>query len=156
MIPSFKQLLAQKLESTELFEMAYNRRKAIDIISVFHIQIVKHFIKVALFPEHRDSQHWNHELEVWLSEIDDIKTKPNGRRLKYEDYYENLYDGVLGHSGALFDKVKSLYRTNSIEYIPDVDYEILHNKFQQMYEELCDDFSIGTYKGLNEYIQLLK
>lgn len=159
---AFSELLRDYLEDrlfeTKLFEMAYDRRKALDILSSYNNQIALHFIKVSLFPDHKDCEHWKEELWNWLThQIDAIRLKPKGRKLKYSDYYEYLFDQPLGHEGAVEQKVKSMQKGKRLpDDLPDMNFEEVRLKLNIMYEELCDDLSIDNYDGIDKYIEMIQ
>lgn len=159
----FDKILREVFENvimkTKLFEMAHDRQKALDILRSLQGTIANHFIKVMLFPDHQDCEHWEFELETYFnSEIDRLRLKPKNKKLKYSDYFDVLFDEPLGHPNAVKQSVTSLYKgkIKRIPSIPDVDYEEVRLKLKAMYEELCDDLSIDNYDGIEKYIEMLK
>ena len=119
--------------------------------------IADHFIKIVLFQEHQDVEHWKYEIDEYItSKINKIRLKPNNRKLRYEEYFEILFDEPIGHEGALDYIVKGMFRLKRIPYIPKVNFEEVRMKLKIMYEELCDDLSIDNYDGIDKYIDMLR
>ena len=153
---TFKEFLAKQLTKTTLFEMAYSRQKAMDEVSALRDTILNHILKVVLFSEHQDAEHWKVELDVYISLVDEIVTKPKNRKLKYEDYFELLFGGPFGHPEGIERRVKNLYKTKRISSLPNVNYDNLQERIEHLYEELCDDLAIGMCKDVDDYLSFVK
>jgi hypothetical protein len=154
---SFKEFIMEQMMQTELFEMAHSRQKALDLIRSLQGTIATHFIKVALFPDHQDYKHWCFELETYFSDdINEIRLKPNNRKLKSDDYFDILFDEPLGHENAVAHRIKSLYKLKRVPYIPNVDMEDVRLRLRDMYEELSSDLFLDTYDGIDKYTEMLK
>lgn len=150
---TLKEMLIEAIMGTELFEMAHSRQNALDVVRGLQFELSEHFIKVMLFPDSRDLNHWKTELSTWLTRINRTRIKPNNKKLKYEDYFDLLYDEPLGHPTAIKDILSDIrYQYNEYKDSLDVD----ENKLKLMYEELCEDLSIDKYEGLDYYLEMLK
>lgn len=153
---SLKEIFLELLSETTLCEMALERKEALLLCTHSSFQIVRHFIKVYLFPDHRDYSHWRYEIANWLEDINEIDLKPNNKKLKFEDLYRTLYDQPIGHTDAVKNMIAKMVERNRIPYIKNVNYELLHSKLESMYHQLCIDLSINQMKNINYYIDMLE
>ena len=61
---------------TDLFEMAYQRKKAINIITGLQQPIARHVVKYLHYDASNETKnHWIAEINAWLYTIDEIKLK---------------------------------------------------------------------------------
>jgi hypothetical protein len=69
MTMKIREILCRELLKTNLFELAYSRRRAIDMVSDLQDQISIHLIKTIMYSESQWTDHWYTELNAWLLKI---------------------------------------------------------------------------------------
>lgn len=142
----FIEFLADKLMETSLFEMAYERKKAINEVSALARQIKTHLVKLYAFDD-QAHDHWVMELDTFFSDIDDITLTPNNKKLSGDIYYQLLWDQPLNNGVGFITKLinrmvarqysnckrSSLTDVQIYEQIEKVlhtiSYDIANNKF---------------------------
>jgi hypothetical protein len=100
MIKSLPQSLIETatklLMETRLFEMAYERKKAIDLISSLDTQLADHMTMIEHSPESLNVPHWKTEVNAFLSKIHRSSKLKGNKILKKDDLHANLWDGPMG------------------------------------------------------------
>jgi hypothetical protein len=81
-----KEILLDKFLETKIFEMAYSRQRAWEVVHGKSKPLTDHIIKLLTMPNARDRYHWVNEINVWIEDIQDIILKPGNSRLKERDY----------------------------------------------------------------------
>ena len=147
------EIFQERLMGTNLFEMAYEKKKAMELITKYQITIAEHFIKILVYPDYHDIQHWRYEINEKIRRyINSIRLKPNNRKLKYEDYFKILFDEPLGHEGAVKYIVDYLIELEKLPNIKNINYHMLEGKLKVIYEELCDDIAIDNFSNIEKYL----
>lgn len=142
-----KDLMIDWLSDTELFEMAYQRKKAIEIVSNYQRQIARHIIKYFYYDVSMETKkHWVAEIDGWLAIIDEVKLK-NKKRLSGDVYYKLLFDEPLGeitdiqgivknidkiHGMKDYDKIGTLTELHikCEKVLHTISYELANDKFE--------------------------
>lgn len=92
-------------------------------------KIAEHLAKCAMYGDALGSgkyNHWiEHELATWISEINEITSKPKGKKLKQSQYAEHLF-------GALGDE-----RSDARSAL--IDLQLYNEKSPKPYPEVCID-----------------
>lgn len=153
---SMKELFLNLILETELFEMAYDRKKCIKTCEDLSHELCYHFIKVMLFPSSINVNHWKSEIKTWLNKIDDLKLKPNDRKMRYNDLILTLYEQPIGHDNAVKEMIQKMIKRDDIPYIQIFDYDSLHKRIEEMYHILCDDLSKDQMERVEYYTNMLK
>ena len=108
------------------------------------VKVAEHLEKCAMYGDMLGEgkyNHWiEHELATWISEINELTTKPSGKKLKPEAYSELLF-GLLGderadsHS-ALIDL--QLYNSKKKEQYPyiEIDNKMVNRMYRVTQEML--------------------
>lgn len=124
-----------------------------ELITRYQTTIAEHFIKILTYPEHRDSSHWKFEINEKIRRyINSIRLKPNNRKLRYQDYFQILYDEPLGHAGAVKYIVDYLVDFEKLPKTEDINYDMIEEKLKVIYEELCDDIAIDNFSNIEKYL----
>lgn len=141
------------LNDTLLFEMAYERKVAINKIRELQTEICVHLVKYFYFEYNRNSDHWLTEIDAWLSKINFIRLKPNGKKLSGDAYYNILFDEPLGHGVvAINDITTYLNRTyKDLSKSGLSDYQILE-KTEKALHSISYDIANSKFTTLKDYI----
>ena len=116
-------------------EPKYNIKKKMNLRSD---KITEHLAKCAMYCDSLGEgkyNHWiEHELANWISEINDLVSKPDGKKLKLK-FYEDILFGGLGDSKAdakanLTDL--EIYNSRAANPYPkvDIDDEMIDRMFR--------------------------
>jgi hypothetical protein len=82
-----------------LFEMAFRKKKAEQIVMGLERPINYHLLKLLGFQASPEARaHWKTELDEWLSQIAVIKLKPDNKPISTKLAFEWLYDEPFGGS----------------------------------------------------------
>ena len=73
--------------------MALERKKVIAVIEATAPQIRDHILKLILFPDNSNANHWAKELSIWISSIRDLTLKPDNKKLNAKSYSIYLITG---------------------------------------------------------------
>lgn len=153
---SVKDLFLELITETHLFEMAYDRKEAMIYCRGVSFQLMQHILKVYLFPEHQDYNHWKTEIRGWLNGIDDIIVKQKSRKLKFKDLYLTLYEEPVGHTDGIKILIGKMIHRKDIPSIKIENYNVIQKQISIMYYQLCDDLAIDKMEDVDYYIDLLK
>lgn len=147
-----KDLMADWLSDTELFEMAYQRKKAIEIITNYQRQIARHIIKYLYYDVSQETKkHWIAEIDGWLSIVDEIKLK-NKKRLSGDVYYKLLFDEPLGEITDIqgivknIDKIPGMGDFNKIGSLTE-----LHIKCEKILHAISYDLANDKFSDFLHY-----
>lgn len=78
-------ILLDKFIETSLFEMAYSRKKAWQIVNGQSFELVNYIIKMIIMPNAQYWDHWRKEINGWIRNIRNIRLKPKNKPLaKYQ------------------------------------------------------------------------
>ena len=143
------------LINTPLFEMAYERRKAKDLISDLSPNIVDHMIKLFVMHSPETKNHWISEINSWLFKIDAITLKPKNKRLQKTDIYEwLLIDNVPTYDASYVHRKIKHWKNSEYQNViyTDFDAEFVMNKIKQILEHVCMDISNDNFQSVKNYL----
>lgn len=109
-----------------IFELAFQRRKAIDKIRDISFILFYHILKVKLI-ENGAKSHWKKEIFGFILNIYDIRFKPYSKKFSKEDYIEFLFVEPFCDSNSSAYKNRFNIRRDYIESIKNrikIDYDI--------------------------------
>ena len=84
-------VVVEALSKTTLFEMSFDRSKAIEKVENLQFQIAVHLIKTQMYSESEYVQHWYDELNGWLHTIQRYKLKSTKKPLPTNILYRILF-----------------------------------------------------------------
>lgn len=143
-----KELLAEWLQSTALFEMAYSRQKAWRKVTGLASPLSDHIIKLMVMPNSRDRSHWKKEINEWLFDLSRIILKPENRRLSLQTYWDWLVDEPEIDAVDTVRYLKVQYK-NEQYIIPPT----LQQDFQQTMRLICNLLAANEPIDLDELIK---
>ena len=80
---SFKEFIVEKLQKTNIFEMAYSRQKYMDILDGLKRQILENWILIrfcTLSGRTENKEHWKDELDAHIINLYDMTLKVNNKK----------------------------------------------------------------------------
>ena len=135
--------------------MAYERRKAKDLISDLSPNIVDHMIKLFVMHSPETKNHWISEINSWLFKIDAITLKPKNKRLQKTDIYEwLLIDNVPTYDASYVHRKIKHWKNSEYQNViyTDFDAEFVMNKIKQILEHVCMDISNDNFQSVKNYL----
>ncbi|MGI0076351.1 MAG: hypothetical protein ACREAU_02970 [Nitrosopumilaceae archaeon] len=129
-----KELLAEWLEQTELFEMAYSRQDAWRIVNGLSYPLAEHIVKILIMPNSEHIIHWKKEIVQWIGKMQDIILKPQNRRLKFEEYKQWLISQPEYQAKRIADRIKSQYKNEKITISPTLELDFQHIVLKIVYD----------------------
>ena len=153
-----RDLFINWLIETDLFEMAFERKKAIQIVEGHAKEIANHFVKVLTFADKGLQQHWLTELNNFLNDIDDVYVKPNNKRLKPLEYKKYLWEGWLGHGALAIQQIQKhlLRQYLNVERSDLTPYQIAEI-LEKAYHNISYDLANNKYAGdVMNYINMVQ
>ena len=144
------------LINTPLFEMAYERRKAIEIVNSRSRNIVLHLLKIFAISGNKDRNHWMSEIDSWLGDINDIFLKPKRKRPSKQDLYNwLLIENVPDYDAGFAKRNIAIWKNNSYNsyQFNDIDAEFVMNKIVSILEKVVEDISNDNFFGIQDYLE---
>ena len=146
-------IIMDTIINSRIFEMAYQRKRAIDKISNFQEPIAIHLIKYFYYSASKETkQHWKKELDVWFKSIRRIKLK-NNKTLEGNQYYKLLFTEPLGERINVEDIIDDInYDENMKEMSGKMTISELHVKLEKLLHTISYDISNNKFKTINDYL----
>ncbi len=140
------------LTNTYLFEMAYERKDAINKLAPHVSQLARKMVMVHHAVDSRDLPHWKTTLNAHLLEIHDLTFLKGKKRLSDSDLREQVFEGPIGEYSDYSRKHDWVKKTKSETKFSDKsepDYEAIKRKYERLlvllkkdkepkYEDLLD------------------
>ena len=138
------------LNETKLFEMAFERKDAIRKLDNLSYEVSQHLLKLIIFNNSNNFDHLLGELNGWLNQIDDIRLKPNNKKLREEDYLKALKEFYLENEDQvtkMIQKLKNKYKDEQVIYD---EPSFVFNKTETILNWVCKSLSKDTFEPLTE------
>lgn len=150
-----KEWLAEKLQYTELFEMAETRAKAEKTIRGVGKEIIYHLAKVLYWEDALNKQKHLKDIQNWLRDIDDIELKPNNKKPKENDIYEWLWSAPFGNGCEWFHTKIINRRLEDYHELPrtNLSVEELYRELERICKEISRDISTDEFISIENYLK---
>jgi len=138
------------LMETRIFELAYNRKTAMDKIRDISLNTSMELLKIIMYKNSRNQNHWRGKLDGWFSSI---KRYARGT-LKERDLFHLLWVEPLGELGQLEDLISMVeadYYTPS-HHIDYTNLPALHNQMRNIFTSISRDMANNKHININNYI----
>ena len=142
--------LLDMLMETRIFELAYNRKTAMDKVRDLSLNTSMELLKIIMYKNSRNQNHWRGKFDGWMS---GIKRYSKGT-LKERDLFHLLWVEPLGD----LDQLEDLISMVESDYYPPshhIDYNdlpSLHNRMKDIFTNISSDISINKHININNYI----
>lgn len=142
--------LLDMLMETRIFELAYNRKTAMDKVRDLSLNTSMELLKIIMYKNSRNQNHWRGKFDGWMS---GIKRYSKGT-LKERDLFNLLWVEPLGD----IDQLEDLISMVEIDYyIPShhIDYNdlpSLHNQMKDIFANISRDITNNKHININNYI----
>jgi hypothetical protein len=142
--------LLDLLNETRLFELAYERKNAINRLDNLSCQISIHMLKLIVFNDSADFYHWLTELNGWLNQVDDISLKPNNKKLRKQDYLKYLKEHYLEDEQQISLNIKNLKKRYKNEQMIYYDSKWVLEKIEYLMDRICSELASDDFTPLTE------
>lgn len=135
---------------TRIFELAYNRKVAMDKVRDLSLNTSMELLKILMYRDSRNQNHWKGKLEGWLNSI---KRYSKGT-LKERDLFNLLWNEPLGNLDQLEDLI-SMVEGDYYKPSYHIDYDnlsLLHNKMKKIFINISLDISNNKQININNYL----
>ena len=138
------------LNKTRLFEMAFERKDAIKKLDNLSYEISIHLLKLIVFNNSNNFNHWLGELNSWLNQVDDIRLKPNNKKLKEEDYLKYLKELYLENIDQVEKNIKKLKNRYPEEKVIYDNPNFVYDKIKVILNKSCKQLLEDKFENLTE------
>jgi len=150
-----EEILVKVLMKTSIFEMAYDRQKAIDIVSDLSPEIFDHLLKLWVLEYPQGKNHWISEINAWLRKINRIRLKSSKKKPSKQDLYDwMVFEASPHYDEDYVNEMILLWKNEDYIGVPvrDFDVDIILNQIFHVIELICTDISAGNFVTVNNYI----
>ena len=138
------------LMETRIFELAYNRKNAMDKVRDISLNTSMELLKILMYKDSRNQNHWRGKFDGWMA---GIKRYSKGT-LKVHDLFNLLWVEPLGETEQLEDLISMVeadYYTPSY-HIDYTDLPTLHNQMKDIFSDISRDIVNNKRITINNYI----
>jgi hypothetical protein len=143
------------LNETMLFEMAYERKKAKEIVTSLSPEMFSHLIKMHVFDSPTSIHHWQAELNAWLLKINRIHIKPKSIKPDSKDLYTwFVYDSSPHYTAEYIkNEIRIMKRQEykSLKMKPYEEDELLHITLD-IIKRVMNDISSNDFETIEDYM----
>lgn len=137
--------------STTIFEMAFEKKVAIDKARSLQSQIAYHLVKINMYSSSSLVPHWTKEVNVWLQLIQRNKLKGTNNPLNKQDLFKILFDEPLGTVVDVQD-----YMNEAHEEYPDLPIDQpsaaeVNKTLSWQLQGVCNDIANKLFKNIGNY-----
>ena len=148
-----KEIILDAIIGTSLFEMAFQRKRAIDVVQSLSYEIDLHLLKILIYEQVRDYDKWCSEINTWLLRIQRTRLKSDNLPLNFEILYRLLWEGYLETPDEVRDLMSDIDREYSKSYkLINYDYFEVHKKLQSILYHACQDIALTKFKDIGDYL----
>lgn len=138
------------LIETRIFELAYNRKNAMDKVRDLSLNTSMELLKILMYKNSRNQNHWRGKFDGWMA---GIKRYSKGT-LKERDLIKLLWEEPLGGLDQLEDLISIIesdyYKpSNHINYN---DLPSLHKQMKDILINMSKDISNNKHININNYL----
>lgn len=150
---SLFELFIDHLFDVPLFEMAYERRKAIDVIRGVAPTLAIHLIKYYAFDD-VSKGHWASEINGYLSRIDNTTLKPNNKKLSGETIYKLLWDEPLNNGIGFITKNITKLQAGDYGSVKrsDLSDQEIYEAIEKLIHTVSYDISNNKFVSFTQYV----
>lgn len=137
--------------------MSKSRKDAKNNITALSPQIFNHLLKLFVFNDPQNKNHWINEIDNWLNQIDEIYLKPTNKKPDWQTIYNWLvFDSAPHYSPEFIDlKVrkwkKSEYKSAMVY---DYDGTVVLNQILKILEKVSKDIAGDKFVTAQDYMEI--
>lgn len=138
------------LIETRIFELAYNRKTAINKVRDISLNTSMELLKILMYKDSKNQSHWRGKFDGWMASI---KRYSKGT-LKERDLIKLLWEEPLGDLDQLEDLI-SIVEADYYKPSYHIDYNdlsSLYNQMKNIFTNISKDIAINKHININNYI----
>lgn len=138
-----------------VYAMSIPRDKALARASFYSDSLIEHLIKIVVYHDVKSDfiSHWIGEISRWLYDAGSIIVKPDGKKLKPDDYMDTLF-GWMGDDiddyRSLLDKFQHDNKRGKFNYEDKKSYPPVETS-----PELCKELMAVCHCLIDSFISML-
>ena len=138
------------LMETRIFELAYNRKAAMNKVRDLSLNTSMELLKILMYQDSRNQPHWRGKFDGWMAGI----KRYSRNTLKERDLINLLWEEPLGDMDQLKDLISMVesdyYKpSNHINYN---DLTSLHKQMKDIFTSISKDIVNNKRININNYI----
>jgi len=138
------------LMETRIFELAYNRKTAMNKVRDISLNTSMELLKILMYKDSKNQSHWRGKFNGWVASI---KRYSKGT-LKERDLIKLLWGEPLGNLDQLEDLISMVeadyYKPS--HHINYNDLPALHNQMKNIFTDISKDIANNKHININSYI----
>lgn len=139
------------LSSSHLFEMAYDRRDAINKIGAHASELAKKLVLVHHAVNARDLPHWKTSVNAHIREVHDLTFLRDKKRLKMDDIHNNVFESPMGEYDDYlrrYDWATNAKKETTFSPATPEDYAAIKRKYDRLLPLLLSKTTPPTHDDL--------
>ena len=137
---------------TRLFEMAFKRKNAIDKVRGYQSTLINHLIKIFMFKDSENRNHWSSEVNNYLYDIQDIKLKGTNQPLESSMLFELMFNEPIGHLNTVDKMMIRTQQQYQSERIMESDGHKIHKQIYNILHDVSHDISLDKFNDIRDYL----
>ena len=146
-----REIFLDFLNKTALFEMAFERKIAIQKARNLQNQIIRHIVKVNMYNKSGYINHWCKKINGWLWDIQDNWVKGTNMPLDRVTLFKILFSEPAGSIAEVQHKMNRIYREYPTLQIDEPDPGSIHKNIYTVINLVCDDIAGNNFKDIKDY-----
>ena len=146
-----KEILVRSLMNTKLFEMAYERKQAINILVGIQDHIAEHLVKLFMYSGDRNVSHWKSEVDGALRRINRMRLKSSNDYLDKSTLFDYLFTQPVGTIDDVQVYMNDISRSKDYRglRIDQPDAREIHKQILFLMDDVTDELSTGTFRSIS-------
>lgn len=146
------ELLSDLLLRTQLFEMAFAKRVAMDRARDLQFPIAEHLVKIVMYQGALPEAHWIKEVNTWLQRIQTHKLRGTNKPLGEKELFLILFDEPLGTLVDVQDLMNLVHLQHPDLNIVEPDAALVSKKLLWVLSNASREISHKQFKGIESYV----
>jgi hypothetical protein len=148
-----REVVLDYLSETKLFEMAFERKVAVNKARNLQNQISRHLIKVYMYRDSEYVNHWCNELNTWLNDIQDNIIRGTKRPLDFDTLMKILFVEPLESIAEVQNLMNRVHREYKDLEIDQPDAAVVHKNIYLIVQKICDTISSGRFQDIQTLLR---
>jgi len=147
-----KDIILDILNETKLFEMAFERKIAIQHARNIQHEISRHLIKVCMYHDSEYVNHWCNELNGWLWSIQKKELKSTRKPLDSITLMKILFEEPMETVSEVQRDMNRIYKEYGNVKIDEPNAAVVHKNVYDAISSICDDISQYNFDDVRKYL----
>lgn len=145
-------IVVNALMRTSVFEQAYHRRQALDILISLQDHIALHLVKLYMYADSQSVNHWQSELNAAFARVNRVKVKSSGQRLDANTLRDYLFEQPLGTIADVQQFMNDIARSPEYRdlHIDQPDAAVIHKQIWWLADDIVHELAPGTFEKISK------